>query len=132
MVFGEKHGKTRNCFWSIGKTEQRIPERHCPARGLTPLQMYRQDRNDPTRTKMDVPEVFDYTWAGRPGARVADGHCGTTTFAPQDYVRRRKPPLAPDPPRPSNKRPPRALGAEDFFAPRKSETALRLPQTLPG
>jgi hypothetical protein len=86
-IFGEEHGKARNLLlitseeggnectagsaphaaWLYDVTDEASPK------------FIGQDPNDPARTKMDVPNGFDYKWVGIvPGNGVADTHCGTT------------------------------------------------------
>jgi hypothetical protein len=86
-IFGEEDGKTRNLLlvtseeggnecaagsaphaaWLYDITDEANPK------------FIGEDPNDPARTKMDVPDGFDYKWLGIvPGNGVADTHCGTT------------------------------------------------------
>jgi hypothetical protein len=86
-IFGEQNGKTRNLLlvtseeggnecgansaphaaWLYDITDEANPK------------FIGEDPNDPARTKLDVPNGFDYKWVGIvPGNGVADTHCGTT------------------------------------------------------
>jgi hypothetical protein len=89
-IFGQQDGKTRNLLlvtseeggnectagsaphavWLYDITDEANPK------------LIAEDPSDPARTKIDVPDGFDYTWVGIvPGAGVADNHCGTTSCA---------------------------------------------------
>ena len=86
-IFGEQNGKTRNLLlvaseeggnecgansaphaaWLYDITDEAHPK------------LIGEDPNDPARTKLNVPDGFDYQWVGIvPGNGVADNHCGTT------------------------------------------------------
>jgi hypothetical protein len=86
-IFGEQNGKRRNLIlvtseeggnectagsaphaaWLYDVTDEANPK------------YIAEDPNDPARTKMDVPNGFDYKWVGIiPGNGVTDNHCGTT------------------------------------------------------
>ena len=85
-IFGEENGSPRNLL--LMTSEETGNE--CPATSA-PHGMWLYDitdeRNpryigedpaDPARTKMDVPNGFDYKWMGIvPGNGLADNHCGT-------------------------------------------------------
>ena len=110
-IFGEQDGKPRNLLlisseeggnecgansaphaaWLYDITDEANPK------------FIGEDPNDPARTKMDVPNGFDYTWVGIvPGSGVADTHCGTTNCAQSGVY---GPSVTPqDPPQP-NKNP---------------------------
>jgi len=85
-IFGEQNGKTRNLLlvvseeggnecgvnsaphaaWLYDITDEAHPK------------YIGEDPNDPARTKLNVPNGFDYSWVGIvPGNGVADNHCGT-------------------------------------------------------
>ena len=89
-IFGEQGGKPRNLLlvtseeggnectagsaphaaWLYDITDEANPK------------FIGEDPSDPARTKMDVPNGFDYRWVGIvPGNGVTDNHCGTTNCA---------------------------------------------------
>jgi hypothetical protein len=86
-IFGEEDGKTRNLLLITSEeTGNECPQGTAPhAAWLYDVtdeahpKLIAEDPNDPARTKMDVPDGFDYKWIGIvPGNGVADNHCGTT------------------------------------------------------
>jgi len=86
-IFGEQNGKPRNLLLVVSEEGGN----ECGA-GSAPHAAWLyditdeanpkfigEDPNDPARTKLDVPNGFDYSWVGIvPGTGVADNHCGTT------------------------------------------------------
>lgn len=102
-IFGEEDGRTRNLLlMSSEETGNECPQASAPhglwLYDITDEQNPRfiaEDQNDPARTKMDVPNGFDYNWMGIvPGNGTPDNHCGTSdcskagvwgaTVTPQD------------------------------------------------
>jgi hypothetical protein len=86
-IFGEENGKARNLLVITSEeTGNECPQGSAPhAVWLYDItdeanpKLVAEDPNDPARTKMDVPNGFDYKWLGIvPGNGVADNHCGTT------------------------------------------------------
>jgi hypothetical protein len=86
-IFGEEDGKTRNLLLITSEeTGDECPQGTAPhAAWLFDItneaspKFIAEDPNDPARTKIDVPNGFDYKWLGIvPGNGVADNHCGTT------------------------------------------------------
>src|SRR5215472_204260 len=108
-IFGEQDGKPRNLL--LVTSEESGNE--CP-KGSAPHAVWlyditdelhpkfiAQDPNDPARTKIDVPDGFNYTWVGIvPGTGVADTHCGTANCSQSGVY---GPSVTPqDPPQPNS------------------------------
>lgn len=108
-IFGQEDGKPRNLL--LVTSEEGGNE--CSA-GSAPHAVWlydisdeahpkliAEDPNDPARTKMDVPDGFNYTWVGIVrGSGVPDNNCGTTNCAQAGVY---GPSVTPqDPPQPNN------------------------------